>query len=202
MEKLDIYDEYMNKIGSENRDIVHQNGMWHKTIHCWLYDDEQNVYFQIRADSNKLYTTASGHVLAGESVRDAFHREIKEEIGVDIDVADAEPLEVVYWRQDKIKNGAPWHDRAFAHIYMKKIPADFNGFNLQQEEVSGIIRINAKDCLDLLMNNKDSVVANKITNNNIETINITKDDFLTASDEYSIVKYGFVLQSIIQKFNK
>ena len=76
MEHLDIYDEYMNKIGTEKRDIVHQNGLWHKTVHCWIYDDIGNVYFQIRADSGKLYTTASGHVLAGETVRDAFHREV------------------------------------------------------------------------------------------------------------------------------
>ena len=34
MEKLDIYDENMNYIGSRDRDEVHQNGLWHKTIHC------------------------------------------------------------------------------------------------------------------------------------------------------------------------
>ena len=99
MEHLDIYDEYMNKIGQETRDKVHQNGLWHKTVHCWAYDNAGNIYFQIRADSGKLYTTASGHVLAGETVRDAFRREICEEIGLDMDVSDAIPLEIVFWRR-------------------------------------------------------------------------------------------------------
>ena len=196
MEYLDIYDEYMNKIGQETRDTVHQNGLWHKTVHCWMYDDNGNIYFQIRADSGKLYTTASGHVLAGETVRDAFQREIREEIGIDTDVSNAIALEVVFWRQDKPQKN--WHDRAFAHIYADKLPTEFTDFHFQPDEVAGLVRINAKDCLALLMDKKTSVRATKITDNTSTDIDITKNDFLVASDENPIVKYGFVLQSIIQ----
>jgi len=196
MEYLDIYDEYMNKIGTEARDTVHQNGLWHKTVHCWMYDDMGNIYFQIRMDSKKLYTTASGHVLAGETVRDAFRREIHEEIGLDMDVTDAIPLDIVFWRQDKPQKN--WHDRAFSHIYANKIPAGITDFHFQPEEVAGLVRINAKDCLDLLMDKKTSVRATKITADETIDTDITKDDFLVAPDEAPIVKYGFVLQSIIQ----
>jgi len=199
MEKLDIYDEYMNKIGTENRDIVHQQGLWHKTVHCWMYDDAGNIYFQIRADSGKLYTTASGHVLAGETVRDAFRREIREEIGLDTNVENAIPLDVIFWRQDKPQKN--WHDRAFSHVYMNKLPQDFTAFNFQQEEVSGIVRIKAADCLDLLMDKKTVVRATKITQNDSTDVDITKQDFLTAPDENAVVKYGFVLQSIVQNTN-
>lgn len=197
MEKLDIYDECMNKIGSENRDVVHAKGMWHKTIHCWMYDDDGNVYFQIRADSGKLYTTASGHVLAGETVRDAFHREIAEEIGVDIDVSDAQPIEIVFWRQDKIKNGTPWHDRAFAHVYINKLPQNFDNFNFQLSEVSGVAKINAQNCLDLLMGKIDTLDAIKITQSGHENVKLGCEDFLVASDEIGIIKYGTVLQNIV-----
>ena len=199
MEKLDIYDEYMNKIGTENRDIVHQQGLWHKTVHCWMYDEAGNVYFQIRADSGKLYTTASGHVLAGETVRDAFRREIREEIGIDTNVENAIPLDVIFWRQDKPQKN--WHDRAFSHVYMNKLPQGFTTFNFQQEEVSGIVRIKAGDCLDLLMDKKTVVRATKITQNDSTDVDITKQDFLTAPDENAVVKYGFVLQSIVQNSN-
>lgn len=196
MEYLDIYDEYMNKIGQEARDTVHQNGLWHKTVHCWMYDDAGNVYFQIRADSGKLYTTASGHVLSGETMRDAFQREIREEIGIDTDVSNAVALEVVFWRQDKPQKN--WHDRAFAHVYANKLPTGFTNFHFQPDEVTGLVRINAQECLDLLMDKRASVRATKITANTSMDIDITKNDFLVASDEIPIVKYGFVLQSIIQ----
>ena len=48
MELLDIYDEKGNLIGTEDRKIVHEKGLWHKTVHCWLYDDKGNIFFQIR----------------------------------------------------------------------------------------------------------------------------------------------------------
>lgn len=196
MEYLDIYDEYMNKTGTESRETVHKNGIWHKTVHCWMYDDDGNVYFQIRADSGKLYTTASGHILAGESVRDAFQREIKEEIGVDTDVTNAVPIEIVFWRQDKPEK--QWHDRAFAHVYANKLPIGFTNFHLQPEEVSGVVCVNAKNCLDLLMDKKTSVHATKITADKMIETDIVKNDFLVAPDETPIIKYGFVLQRIIQ----
>ncbi len=198
MEKLDVYDEYMNKIGTESRDVAHKNGLWHKTVHCWLYDDDKNIYFQERADCGKLYTTASGHVLAGETVRDAFKREIREEIGIDMDVSSAIPLEIVFWRQDKDEK--QWHDRAFAHVYINKLPSCFTDFHFQPGEVSGLVRINAADCADLLMDKKTAVSATKITMDGEIPINIAKGDFLVAPNETAIVKYGHILQSIIQLF--
>jgi isopentenyldiphosphate isomerase len=200
MEKLDVYDEYMNKIGTEYRDTVHQNGLWHKTVHCWMYDDAGNVYFQIRADSGKLYTTASGHLLAGETVRDAFRREIFEEIGVDTDVSNAVALEVVFWRQDK--PAKQWFDRAFAHVYINNLPSDFTNFHFQPGEVSGLVRINARDCFDLLLGQKTSVRATKFAMDGVSDIDVTKSDFLAAPNENVIIKYGYILQSIIQISDK
>lgn len=200
MENLDIYDEYMSKIGTESRDTVHHNGLWHKTVHCWMYDENGNIYFQIRADSGKLYTTASGHVLSGETVRDAFHREILEEIGIDTDVSNAIALEVVFWRQDKPEK--EWHDRAFAHVYANKLPLNFTDFYFQPDEVAGLVRVKAGDCLDLLMDKKTEIPAIKISSDGVKNIEISGKDFLTASNENAVVKYGHVLQSIMQICDK
>ena len=71
-----------------------------------------SVYFQIRSSSHKFYTTASGHVLKGESIKDAFRREINEEIGLNIDSSDATLVDIVPWRTDKMKNGTLIKDRA------------------------------------------------------------------------------------------
>jgi len=43
MEYLDIYDENGNYLGKEDRSIVHRDALWHKTVHCWLYDKYGNV---------------------------------------------------------------------------------------------------------------------------------------------------------------
>ena len=114
MEYLDVYNENHEMIGTYPRDEVHEKGMWHNTIHCWLYDNDGNAYFQVRSDANKLYTTASGHVQAGETLKEAFGREVSEEIGIDVLYEKAELLNVVTWKMDKEKNGKLIKDRAFA----------------------------------------------------------------------------------------
>ena len=94
MEYLDIYDENGNFLGKEDRKIVHRDALWHNTVHCWLFDKEGNIYFQIRKDKKKLYTTASGHVKAGETIKEAFGREIKEEIGYAVNYNEAKLIEI------------------------------------------------------------------------------------------------------------
>ena len=49
------------------------------------------------------------------------------------------------------------------------------------------------------MDKKTSVHATKITADKTTEIDITKHDFLAAPNETPVVKYGFVLQSIIQE---
>ena len=116
MELLDIYDENGNLIGTEDRKIVHEKGLWHKTVHCWLYDDKGNIFFQIRKEEKTFYTTASGHVSSGETLKEAFGREIKEEIGIDIDYNNAELIEVVNFKLDKVKkDGSVFIDRALSY---------------------------------------------------------------------------------------
>ena len=103
-EYLDYYDSNMNFIGTETRETVHKKGLWHKTIHCWLYDDYGNIFFQIRADTNKLYTTASGHVISGETIRNAFNREVKEEIGLEIKNKELELIQILVWKNKTSKS--------------------------------------------------------------------------------------------------
>ena len=98
-----IYDENGNYIGKEDRNIVHRDALWHNTVHCWLYDTKGNIYFQIRKDEQKLYTTESGHVKAGETIKEGFGREIEEEIGIKVDYNKAEFVNIYKFIMDKEK---------------------------------------------------------------------------------------------------
>lgn len=152
MEYLDIYDENGNYIGKETRENVHKNALWHKTVHCWLYDKEGNVYFQIRADVNKLYTTASGHIKAGETVKQGFAREIKEEIGINVNYEKAELVNIYTFTMDKQKSdGSMFRDRAFSNVYVCEYNGNGKDFNFDTSEVTGLVKVNAQDTLDLIM---------------------------------------------------
>ena len=130
MEYLDIYDEEGNHLGKEERNVVHKNALWHNTVHCWLYDQEGNIYFQIRADKEKLYTTASGHVKVGETIKEAFGREIQEEIGYKVDYTQAKLIEVVKFVMDREEaDGSVFKDRAFANVYACEFKGHLNEFD-------------------------------------------------------------------------
>lgn len=197
-EYLDIYDEKGNYLGKKERSIVHKEGLWHKTVHCWLYDRKGNIYFQIRKDKEKLYTTASGHVLAGETIKEAFGREIKEEIGIDICYETASLVDVISFKLDR-EDG--FHDRAFANVYTCIYEGDETDFYYDSEEVSGLVKLNAQDTLSLLEKGTGTIFGIVITRQDQEIIMEEKKidflDFLVNHGETALLKYGDVLKKVI-----
>lgn len=202
MEYLDIYDEEGNFLGKEERKIVHRDALWHKTVHCWLYDKEGNIYFQIRKDKNKLYTTASGHVQAGESVKEAFGREIQEEIGYKVDYEKAMEINIVKFVMDREEpDGSIFKDRAFANVYCCLFEGNLNEFDYQEEELNGIVKINAKEALEIIEEKQKEATASKCFKENgilkTEEVAITLTNFLVNPGETAIGKYRDVLKFII-----
>lgn len=200
MELLDVYNEQHEKIGTYPRDEVHEKGMWHNTIHCWLYDNEGNVYFQVRSDDNKLYTTASGHVQAGETLNEAFGREVKEEIGIKINFEDAELVKINHWRMDKEKNGKIIKDRAFSHIYILNIKKEPKMFNFFDGEVNGVVKLNCDEVLNLFKDRTDEIQGIFVdSNNNHKEKTFAIDDFLLWDGEIAMKKYGYIMEAIKRK---
>lgn len=196
MEYLDIYDENRAYLGKEERSKVHEIGAWHKTVHCWLYDSLGNVYFQIRSDKKKGYTTASGHLQAGETINDAFKREIREEIGLDIDTSKLKFIKEVTWIMDKEEKN--YHDHAWANVCICLYEGSDNDFDFSNDEVDGIIKCNAKDTLELFKGNVSKIDATIIKDEE-KTKKITIDDFVVMENETFLTKYGFILKAIIEE---
>jgi len=199
MEYLDIYDENGNHIGKEERGIVHRDALWHKTIHCWLYDTNGNVFFQRRTEEKTLYTTASGHISAGETLIEAFAREIKEEIGVLVDYNKAELVDVITFVMDREKSdGSMFRDRVFANIYVCEFKDELNTFDFDPNELLGLVRVNAKEALELFKKEDGSINGTEIDVNNVITEkSIDFKEFLVNDMETATGKYGAVLEKII-----
>ena len=203
MEKLDIYNENGEFIGTEERKIVHEKGLWHKTVHCWLYDKEGNVFFQKRNDRGTLYTTASGHISAGESITEAFQREIKEEIGLTIDANDATLVNVVPFKMDRVKeDGSIFKERAFANVYVDLYEGNYQDFTMDPNEVTAIVIVNAKETLELFQKENGTIEGKEITLEN-EMIKRPIDfkEFLVNEGERALEKYGEVLKKVIELTN-
>lgn len=200
MELLDIYDENKNYIGTEDRKIVHEKGLWHNTVHCWLYDKYGNLYFQIRREEKTFYTTASGHVSAGETLKEAFGREIKEEIGLDLNYEDAELIYTDNFKLDrKNKDGSVFKDRAFANVFIYEIDDNIK-FNMDPNEVIGIVKVNVLDTFELFKKENGKIYADIINlDNSITKRLVNFNEFLVNKDETAINKYGRVIESVINR---
>lgn len=154
--------------------------------------------FQIRGSKGTFYTPASGHVDAGETIPQAFHREIKEEIGLNLDTKDATFVAIVPWRMDKEKNGKLIKDRAKTNVYINLYEGNLDDFTFDPNEVSGIGIVDTKETLDLFNNKVDTIKATIVENDKTYEKDITREDFLCNEHETLIDKYGAIINKVIE----
>lgn len=199
-EKLKIFDENRNQIGVAARSDVHRIGYWHEGFHCWFVSNEQGIdyiYLQLRSKNKKDYPnlldiTAAGHLLADESVIDGV-REIKEEIGIDVDFEDLIQLGIINYcvvRENFI-------DKEFANVFLYKCENSFDDFTLQVEEVSGIVRAKFTGFAQLWFGERDEIeISGFEVNHDGNTLiieeNINRDKFVP----HQISFYKEVIQKI------
>lgn len=74
-------------IGRAPRDVVHREGLRHRSVHVLLLDGAGRVFVQRRSadkdvDPGLWDTSAAGHVDSGERYEEAALRELAEELGL------------------------------------------------------------------------------------------------------------------------
>jgi isopentenyldiphosphate isomerase len=196
-ELLAVFDEKHQKVGENTRAIVHQEGLWHETFHCWFVQKINGVphlLFQLRSNLKKDFPglfdiTAAGHLLAHEKVSDGI-REVREELGVDLGMEDLKPIGIF---KDSIVQ-KDFIDNEFAHTYVYMIGRANPSLDLQEEEVSAIYSAPIADVINLYKREVDQMILYCIhSNSTIHSSLIVKpEDFVPHSEEYT----GKVLKSL------
>ncbi len=87
-EWLDVIDEHDGVIGLETRSVVHRQGLRHRGVHVFLFNDRGELLVQQRGVQREhsplaLDCSVSEHVLAGEDFFQAAQRGLKEELGLE-----------------------------------------------------------------------------------------------------------------------
>lgn len=120
-EMLDIYDEGWEHIGTAPRSEVHEKGLLHQVVHCWIIAQSEPVlYFQQRAHTKEDFPdcydlACGGHIDAGEKPGTAAIREIREEIGLDIQTEQLVSLGKYRAPDFKIDG---YFDRAISNVFV------------------------------------------------------------------------------------
>lgn len=188
-EVLAVFDENHLKIGEQSRDIIHRQGLWHETFHCWIVHLEEGVpylYFQQRSNVKKDFPnlfdiTAAGHLLAHESVNDGI-REVEEELGLNISMEELLSIGVI---KDTILQGE-FIDNEFAHTFLLIAEKFQLSFHLQKDEVSGIFTSPLSEVVRLYDKKVDRISLQCITsyNKEVSQIGVTLKDFVPHGIRY------------------
>lgn len=150
MEYLDIVDENNQLTGETlERKIVHEKQLWHRHVTSWIMNKSGEILLQKRASCKKRnpnkWAKTGGHVDTKESVEEAIRREIKEEIGIDVDKKQIKVVDIY-----KSKNP---NNKFFAYNFIFVIDTKIEEFKLQKEEVSEVKYFSIEDLENIKKNN-------------------------------------------------
>jgi isopentenyldiphosphate isomerase len=141
LEILDIWNENGKPTGqSADKAVLHQNGLFHPTVHIWFYTTTSNILLQKRASNKQTFpnhwdVSVAGHVISGETVQEAAVREVNEEIGLSVKPKD---LDLISVRKNvnKFSNGII--DAEFQHVFLCELPVAIEALSIQKEEVDAV----------------------------------------------------------------
>jgi len=140
-ELVDILDEDGNFTGtSVMKSEAHSRGLYHPTIHVWLYNKQGQILIQQRAkdkDTHPLHwdVSVAGHIGAGEAILSSAVREVKEEIGLDIDPSELEKIGVF---KSSHVHSKILIDNEFNHTFLCKLRTPLSDLTKQESEVEDL----------------------------------------------------------------
>lgn len=164
-EMIDIYDADFNLIGKEERNEAHRKGLWHQAFLCWIVKSNGKLILQLRSkdkstNPNLLDVSCGGHIVSGETVEEGI-RELKEELGIDIEFKDLSYFGYFKWATDKPnKTIIPYHNREFCHTFFYKCDKPLNEYVLQAEELDGIFELDLNNGRKLFSKEVDGIKIN------------------------------------------
>ena len=191
-EVLDIFNEKFELVGQEDRDVVHKEGYWHQTFHCWIltkHDGKNFVLVQKRAlckktAPGKLDISAAGHLQAGETKEDGI-REVQEELGISVSSSRLIDLGI---RISSTGTPGVKCNREFCNVVLLEDNTPLIDHHLQVEEVSALVEVEVEDGLKLFAKEIEFITGNALIEENgqkrIEKVEIRFDDFIYRLDPY------------------
>lgn len=159
MELIQIVDENGNFTGQIiDKEEAHDKNLLHNEVAAFIINDKEQVLLQKRSANKKLWpnlwdVTVGGHVDSGEFGRQALIREIKEELGIDVNED-----EIKYMLGSTSKNiSGNIINNHYNECYIILKDIDISKVVLQKEEVSEVKYFPKDELLKRIENNYDGL---------------------------------------------
>lgn len=131
-----------------SRDEIHEQGLWHRTVHVWIVTPGHDILLQQRAVDKMTHPglwdmACAGHISAGETSMGAALKELSEELGVHLAPGDLSFL--FSMKSEFILHGGMYIDREIHDIYLACLDIPLFRFSIQPGEVDAIRYISFAD---------------------------------------------------------
>lgn len=138
-----------NPIKPRFRDDIHANGYWHRTTHIWVINDKQQVLCQKRSllkDTNpgKWESFFGGHLTPGQDYLEGAIKELKEELGIDLQKDNFHFFQIYKCISDK----------EFQGIYYIEWNGVIDNLILEKEEIDQVKWFNISELIEVLIERK------------------------------------------------
>ncbi|MFS4492107.1 NUDIX hydrolase [Maribacter sp. 2308TA10-17] len=138
IEILDSDGKFTGK--TELKSYTHRMGLFHATVHIWLYTSDGRVLLQQRGkekDTHPLLwdVSVAGHIGAGETIELSALREVEEEIGLSISEKELEKIGVYKSVQ---KHREDLVDCEFHHTFLCELKVPLEHLRKQESEVEAL----------------------------------------------------------------
>ncbi len=140
-ELIDVLDANGNYTGkSIMKSEAHKKGIFHPSIHVWLYTKNGEILIQQRAENKDTHpglwdVSVAGHIGAGEDVVHSAIREVKEEIGLEITSKDLHKIGVFKYSHQHHEDLL---DREFHHTFLCELKMPLATLEMQESEVADL----------------------------------------------------------------
>jgi isopentenyldiphosphate isomerase len=190
-EQFDVLDCAGSRTGAViGREEAHASGTWHGAFHCLIIYRRQGREFALfqkrsmakRIAPGKFDVSVGGHYASGEDAGIAGPREIKEELGLDVQFADLVPVGrrvFVYC----FTPGTKEYEFQDVFLLLRNIRAE--DLVLQREELDGVVFLDLEEGIALL-SGKVSVVRTTLlrSDGKKEAATLSSGDLVPCLDNY------------------
>ncbi len=159
MELIDIVDKNGIPTGEiMDKDEVHIKNLLHNEVGVFIINNKKEILLEKRSPNKKYspnkWGLCAGHVDAGESLKEAAIREIKEEVGLSINESDLIP----FGHFETFIEDTNSH---LTHFYYLICNKEASEFTIQEEELSEVKWFNIEELIKLINSGDDSTVFKK-----------------------------------------
>lgn len=140
-ELIDILNNKGEKTGETClKSEAHKKGIYHASVHIWIFDEAKNVLIQKRAANKDTFPnlwdiSVAGHISTGEEPLTSALREVNEEIGMQL---LKEQLHFIGTFKKRVHHHSHLIDNELHHIYMCQVEFNIDTLKIQKEEVSAL----------------------------------------------------------------